>query len=68
MTSQQIRTIRAWFGWSQTELADQLGVSHNTVTRWETGQRNPSRLATRVLREYWDRMHEEMRREQEVAA
>ena len=56
MTPQQIRTIRAWFDLSQAELADRIGVSTNTVARWEMGTRNPSRMATKALRQLWDQM------------
>lgn len=36
MTGEQLKKIRKKFGQTQTELAEMLGVSRNTVTRWET--------------------------------
>ena len=56
MTPRQIRAIRGWFNLSQTELAEMLGVSQNTVARWETGTRTPSRMATTALKRLWDQM------------
>lgn len=37
-----IRDLRADRGWSQAELADQLGVSRQTVNAIETGRYDPS--------------------------
>jgi transcriptional regulator with XRE-family HTH domain len=34
----RLRAIREDAGQTQTALADALGVSQNTVSRWETGQ------------------------------
>lgn len=33
----EIKLLRASLGWSQAELANQLGVTVLTVTRWENG-------------------------------
>ena len=56
MTPKQIRTIRAWFEWSQADLAEEIGVSANTVARWETGLRQPGGAAKKLLQQYWDRV------------
>lgn len=41
--------VREAMGISQRELAELLTVSEYTVSRWETGVFNPSRLALRAL-------------------
>lgn len=42
----RIRDVRAARGWSQKELAEQLGVSRQTINALETGKWDPSlRLA-----------------------
>ena len=38
---QQIKAIRAALGMTQAELARILGVSWNTVARWERGEMEP---------------------------
>lgn len=46
----KVRKLREdHLGFSQSELADQLNVSENTVSRWENGQTEPSRLHRRLL-------------------
>jgi transcriptional regulator with XRE-family HTH domain len=42
---QRLKQIRKKRGWSQEDLARNLGVSLNTVQRWEMGRNKPSRLA-----------------------
>jgi len=42
------RTIK---GWTQEQLARNLGVSWNTVQRWESGKTQPSPLARAKLQE-----------------
>lgn len=61
MSPNQIRAIRGFFNLTQQELGDQLGVSQNTVARWESGLRNPSGPATRLLKQMWERMQGEQR-------
>lgn len=47
----RIRVLRAEQGWSQAELAKQLGVSRQTVNAVETGKYDPSLpLAFRLAR------------------
>jgi putative transcriptional regulator len=38
----QVRELRSERGWSQGELAEQLGVSRQTVNAIETGKYDPS--------------------------
>ena len=41
----ELKRIRQVHGWSQEDLARELGVSFATVNRWENGKTKPSRLA-----------------------
>lgn len=47
--SKRIKLIRVALGFSQAELAQQLGVSFTSVNRWENGQTKPSKLAKRQI-------------------
>ena len=38
-------------GWSQEDLARELGVSFATVNRWENGKTKPSHLAQEKIRQ-----------------
>lgn len=37
MTRTALKALRAALGWTQTQAARQLGVTRNTITRWEMG-------------------------------
>ena len=41
----ELKKLRQMRGWSQEDLARELGVSFATVNRWENGKTKPSRLA-----------------------
>lgn len=41
--AEAIKKLRKKMMLTQTELADQLGVSFGTVNRWESGKYDPSR-------------------------
>ena len=43
--AEQLKALRRQRGWSQEDLARELGVSFSTVNRWENGKTKPSRLA-----------------------
>ncbi|MCC5092417.1 helix-turn-helix transcriptional regulator [Xanthomonas campestris pv. raphani] len=47
----RVRELREASGWSQGELAEQLGVSRQTINALETGKYDPSLpLAFRIAR------------------
>ncbi|MEA5496652.1 helix-turn-helix transcriptional regulator [Limnoraphis robusta Tam1] len=46
-----ILTLRKRLGLSQEKLAAQLGVSFQTVNRWERGHTRPSQLALSVIKQ-----------------
>lgn len=55
-----LRVLRAERNWSQADLADQLGVSRQTVNALETGKYDPSLpLAFKIAR-LFDSMIEEI--------
>ena len=56
MDKEQIRALRQRLGWTQQRLADEMGVSWNTVCRWEMGDRHPSGPALKLL-QLLDAMH-----------
>jgi len=47
----KIRHCRISKGWTQEQLARNIGVSLNTVQRWESGKTRPSPLAIEKLQE-----------------
>lgn len=50
MTSQQLRNARLSLGLTQEQLADRLGVTGITISRWERGKQAPSPLASLAIR------------------
>ena len=49
MTAVEIRALRAKLGWTQMALAEAVGVTSNTVARWERGEMAISEPASRLL-------------------
>jgi DNA-binding transcriptional regulator YiaG len=49
MKANELKDRRARMGLTQVELAESLGVTWNTVARWETGQRKIPEMAVRLL-------------------
>jgi transcriptional regulator with XRE-family HTH domain len=45
----KLKELRAKQGWSQEDLAREVGVSLSTVQRWESKGAKPYRLALREL-------------------
>ncbi len=50
---EKVRALRQRMGWSQEDLAREIGVSLSTVQRWETKDSKPIRLARLKLEELW---------------
>lgn len=53
LSAEQIRTNREQLRLSQRELADQLGVAVETISRWENGVLTQTRAMDRYLRVYF---------------
>ena len=66
MKREELKQIRAKLGLSQLELAQQIGVARNTITRWEMGLRHipepVARLVQYLAREVIAGRQEETRR------
>jgi len=60
LTPQQMHKGRSQLGMTQQELADQLGVAKETISRWETGGMIQSRAMDNLLRLFFE--SEEVRR------
>ncbi|MFC2005327.1 multiprotein-bridging factor 1 family protein [Chloroflexota bacterium] len=52
--AEKIKECRTRKGWSQENLARNIGVSVHTVLRWETGKTIPSPLAMEKLQKVLD--------------
>lgn len=48
MTPAALRAVLARLGWTQMQLADHIGVDHNTVSRWALGH---ARITERTARQ-----------------
>ena len=49
-----IKALREKHNLSAQDLATALGVSVSTISRWETGKHQPSKLATASIKAYID--------------
>jgi DNA-binding transcriptional regulator YiaG len=49
MSGVEIPVLRAKLGWTQMALAEAMGVTSNTVARWERGEMAISEPAARLL-------------------
>ena len=54
LTGNQIRENRLRFGLKQEELADLLGISVSTLSRWETGAQVQQRCMDKLLRAFFE--------------
>ena len=45
-----LRRIRVRLGWTQRQLAEELGVAENTVARWERDEIGMKLTAERLIR------------------
>jgi len=50
MTKRQFRKLRNSIGLSQTKLAQEMGVTLRTVSRWETGEFPIPKIAELALK------------------
>lgn len=50
MEASEIKELRARLGLTQESIAHQLGVSYQTVNRWENGLTKPSNMAIEKLK------------------
>ncbi len=50
-SGERVKALREFAGWSQQELADQLGMRQQTISEWETGKYDP-RHSSSVLLEF----------------
>lgn len=48
--AEQLKALRRQRGWSQEDLARELGVSFSTVNRWENDKAKPSKLAKKQIK------------------
>jgi putative transcriptional regulator len=49
LTAAQIRAIRKKAGVSQAVFAEHLGVTTGLISKWECGEKQPSRMALKLL-------------------
>ena len=52
MTPEEIKNIRKGAGLSQEAFGHEIGVSLNTIWRWEHGQGKPTRLGIMALERF----------------
>jgi len=50
LTSEEVRFLRKYLGWSGRDFAEHMGVAAETVSRWENGSKTMSSAAERLLR------------------
>ena len=51
MTPDKVREARRELGLSQAAFAELIGVSPRAVKYWERGQRNPSKVAVKRIKD-----------------
>lgn len=49
MTPAQLHSLRTNLGWSQTRLAEELGVTRSTINKWEMGLHPVPPMAEKLL-------------------
>lgn len=52
---ERLKYLRKYYGYTQSTLAEKLGVTQGTVAMWETGKRTPDYDTLKVLSEYFNR-------------
>lgn len=53
--SKKIKELRTGEGWTQTELARRMAVTPNTVSRWESGEYQPTLDVLEALARVFER-------------
>ena len=56
----RLKEARTQSGMSQTQLAEMVGVSRNTISSIETGQFNPTAKLALILCIAWDKKFEDL--------
>jgi transcriptional regulator with XRE-family HTH domain len=54
MNAGELRKLRKKLGWSQAQLAREVGVAANSVARWERGEMAISEPAARLIQRIAD--------------
>lgn len=57
---ERVKALRQKMGWSQEDLAREVGVSLSTVQRWETKGNKPIRLARKRLEKLLQKSNSEV--------
>lgn len=64
--SEKIMDLRKRSGWSQEELADRLGISRQSVSKWETGESTPDIDKIIRMSELWNVSTDYLLKEEEA--
>ena len=64
--SEKIMDLRNRSGWSQEELADRLGISRQSVSKWETGESTPDIDKIIRMSELWNVSTDYLLKEEEA--
>ncbi|WP_425149991.1 helix-turn-helix transcriptional regulator [Candidatus Binatus sp.] len=54
MKAEQLQRLRKRLGWTQEELAREVGVARNSVARWERGEMAIGEPAARLIQRIAD--------------
>lgn len=57
-----IASLRKLLGMNQAEFAEHIGVQRTAVTHWESGARNPSGAAAKMIEMLRDRVRKNSRK------
>lgn len=68
LSKSDIKELRDWYGLTQADFAQAVGVSERAVIRWEQGQVTPMALAQRTLELFDDLRTRLMKRFGEIRA